>query len=94
MNPTANTDDKSLVEKFLEENVLFLGPDPEIMNSHKIAPESPSETEALARFSDPEAINLVRHKLQTACNESFDTLAESLKYRHQLKWRYFAYERI
>ncbi|WP_131787552.1 hydantoinase B/oxoprolinase family protein [Protofrankia symbiont of Coriaria ruscifolia] len=71
MSQSDNADDKSLIEKFLEENVLFLGPDPEIMSNHHLAPESPLETEALARFTDPEAINLLRHKLQTACNESF-----------------------
>ncbi|WP_455550221.1 hypothetical protein, partial [Frankia casuarinae] len=29
------------------------------MQSHHLAPESPRETEALARFTDPEQINLV-----------------------------------
>jgi acetone carboxylase alpha subunit len=76
MNQSDIADDKSLVEKFLEENVLFLGPDPEIMSNHHLAPETSRETEALASFTDPEAINLVRHKLQTACNESFDMVEQ------------------
>ena len=83
LNP--NIDDKSLVEKFLEENVLFLGPDPEIMNSHKLAPESPHEGRALASFTDPELVNLVRHKLQTACNESFD-MVEQMGAAPGAKW--------
>ncbi len=83
LNP--NADDKSLVEKFLEENVLFLGPDPEIMNSHKLAPESAREALALAAFTDPEVVNLVRHKLQTACNESFD-MVEQMGAAPGAKW--------
>ena len=80
-----HTDDRSLVEQFLEENVLFLGPDPEIMNDHKIAPETPREKQALAHFSDPELTNLVRHKLQTACNESFD-MVEQMGAAPGAKW--------
>lgn len=81
----ATADDKSLVEKFLEENVLFLGPDPEIMNNHHLAPETPAETQGLAWFADPEQINLVRHKLQTACNESFD-MVEQMGAAPGAKW--------
>ncbi|ABD11610.1 N-methylhydantoinase B/acetone carboxylase, alpha subunit [Frankia casuarinae] len=85
MSQPDHADGKSVVEKFLEENVLFLGPDPEIMQSHHLAPESPRETEALARFTDPEQINLVRHKLQTACNESFD-MVEQMGAAPGAKW--------
>ncbi|MDA8102659.1 MAG: hydantoinase B/oxoprolinase family protein [Nitrospiraceae bacterium] len=85
MSFNPNADDKSLVEKFLEENVLFLGPDPEIMNSHKLAPESARETRALEAFTDPEVVNLVRHKLQTACNESFD-MVEQMGAAPGAKW--------
>lgn len=81
----SDTDEKSLVEQFLEKNVLFLGPDPEIMANHRLAPESPREAGALARFTDPEAINLVRHKLQTACNESFD-MVEQMGAAPGAKW--------
>ena len=34
--------EKSVIEKFLEENVLFLGPDPEIMEDHSLVPASDS----------------------------------------------------
>jgi N-methylhydantoinase B/oxoprolinase/acetone carboxylase alpha subunit len=78
-------DEKALVEKFLGDNILFLGPDPEIMQNHHLAPESPAETEALANFADPEQINLVRHKLQTACNESFD-MVEQMGAAPGAKW--------
>jgi len=68
--------EKSVIEKFLEDNVLFLGPDPVIMEDHSVAPVSAREREAVAAFADADQINLVRHKLQTACNESFDMLEQ------------------
>lgn len=77
--------EKSLVERFLEENVLFLGPDPDIMNNHRLAPESPAETAALAGFARADDLNLVRHKLQTACNESFD-MVEQMGAAPGAKW--------
>ncbi len=77
--------ERSLIEKFLEENVLFLGPDPEIMNNHKLAPETAAETTALAQFTDADQMNLVRHKLQTACNESFD-MVEQMGAAPGAKW--------
>ena len=58
--------EKSIIEKFLEENVLFLGPDPEIMEDHRVVPTTPREAAALQAFTDTDQINLVRHKLQTA----------------------------
>ncbi len=77
--------EKSIIEKFLEENVLFLGPDPEIMEDHSCAPISEREAEALKAFSDSDEINLVRHKLQTACNESFD-MVEQMGAAPGAKW--------
>ncbi|MCK9930579.1 hydantoinase B/oxoprolinase family protein [Frankia sp. Mgl5] len=85
MSQSNSADDKSLIEKFLEENILFLGPDAEIMQNHKVAPESPRETQALAQFMDPEVVNLARHKLQTACNESFD-MVEQMGAAPGAKW--------
>lgn len=77
--------EKSMVEKFLDENVLFLGPDPEIMGNHKLAPETDREALALNAFTDPDELNLVRHRLQTACNESFD-MVEQMGAAPGAKW--------
>ncbi len=77
--------EKSIIEKFLEENVLFLGPDPEIMENHRVVPTTPREQRALDKFSDPDEVNLVRHKLQTACNESFD-MVEQMGAAPGAKW--------
>ena len=81
----AGDQEKSLVEKFLEENILFLGPDPEIMENHRISPATPAEEAALEKHSDPDEINLIRHKLQTACNESFD-MVEQMGAAPGAKW--------
>jgi N-methylhydantoinase B/oxoprolinase/acetone carboxylase alpha subunit len=80
-----NDQEKSILQRFLDENVLFLGPDPEIMTNHKLAPETPAETRALANFTDLDQMNLVRHKLQTACNESFD-MVEQMGAAPGAKW--------
>ncbi|MSR14207.1 MAG: acetone carboxylase subunit alpha [Gammaproteobacteria bacterium] len=77
--------EKSIIEKFLEENVLFLGPDPAIMEDHRVVPTTPREQIALDNFSNPDEINLVRHKLQTACNESFD-MVEQMGAAPGAKW--------
>lgn len=77
--------EKSVIEKFLDDNVLFLGPDPEIMKDHRVVEISPREQAALDAFVDPDEINLIRHKLQTACNESFD-MVEQMGAAPGAKW--------
>lgn len=77
--------EKSVIEKFLDDNVLFLGPDPEIMKDHRVVETSPREQAALDAFVDPDEINLIRHKLQTACNESFD-MVEQMGAAPGAKW--------
>jgi len=84
-NKKASGAEKSLVEKFLEENILFLGPDPEIMKNHRLAPETALEKKALVSFTNADQLNLVRHKLQTACNESFD-MVEQMGAAPGAKW--------
>lgn len=77
--------EKSVIEKFLEDNVLFLGPDPEIMRDHSVVTASAREEAALKSFDNPDEINLIRHKLQTACNESFD-MVEQMGAAPGAKW--------
>ena len=77
--------EKSLIEKFLEDNVLFLGPDPEIMRDHRIAKETERERAALRQHSDSDELHLIRHKLQTACNESFE-MVEQMGAAPGAKW--------
>lgn len=68
--------EKAIVDQFLADNVLFLGPDPEIMNDHDIAPRTAFEEECLARQYDPAVLALVRDRLQAGANESFEMLEQ------------------
>jgi len=83
--PMGGEQEKSVIEKFLDDNVLFLGPDPEIMRDHSVVATSAREAAALENFTNPDDINLIRHKLQTACNESFD-MVEQMGAAPGAKW--------
>lgn len=86
MNKAPGNAERSLIEKFLDENVLFLGPDPEIMRDHGVSIPTAAETSAVAAWQDrPDEINLIRNRLQTACNESFD-MVEQMGAAPGAKW--------
>lgn len=88
MAKVSKDQERSLIEEFLADNVLFLGPDPEISQNHKLAAETPRERAAIEHFfadGDAEKMNLVRHKLLTACNESFD-MVEQMGAAPGAKW--------
>ncbi|EZP76309.1 hydantoinase B/oxoprolinase [Parageobacillus genomosp. 1] len=67
--------EKELIEKFLQDTKLFLGPDPEIMYDHGLAPITEMEKEAIAKVSDA-TISVVRSKLQAASTEAFEMLEQ------------------
>ena len=68
--------EKSVVDQFLADNVLFLGPDPEIMNTHDLSPRTASEERALKNCTDAAMHALVRDRLQAGANESFEMLEQ------------------
>ena len=80
MGKIETLDDKSreqaLIDEFLEDNVLFLGPDPEIMLDHDIAPRSELEERAMAKETDPATLTLIRDRLQAGANEAFEMLEQ------------------
>lgn len=49
---TPSSEELALIEKFLNDTTLFLGPDPEIMQNHDLMPRSAVEDEAIGRMSD------------------------------------------
>jgi acetone carboxylase alpha subunit len=55
------------------------------MQNHAVVPTTERETQALQNFDNADDINLVRHKLQTACNESFD-MVEQMGAAPGAKW--------
>ena len=68
--------EKELIDRFLDDNVLFLGPDPEIMENHDISPRTEREDTAMKNESDPAVLALVRDRLQAGCNETFEMLEQ------------------
>lgn len=77
--------EKEMVEKFLGDTQLFLGPDPEIMSNHDLASITEREEEAIEKFSDPGLISLVRNKLQVGVNEAFE-MEEQMGAAPGAKW--------
>ena len=49
MQNEINAEDRALLDKFIADNTLFLGPDPEIMRNHSILPRSRTEQVAEMR---------------------------------------------
>ena len=68
--------EQELIDQFLADNVLFLGPDPEIMHEHDISPRTAVEESAMQTQSDPAVQALVRDRLQAGANESFEMLEQ------------------
>lgn len=71
-----NDREQALIDQFLQDNVLFLGPDPEIMEDHDISPVTDAELRAMEREGDPAVLTLIRDRLQAGANEGFDMLEQ------------------
>lgn len=67
--------EQNLVEKFLNETTLFLGPEPEMMQDHTLAPITEREIEAIKNV-DPSVLSIARSKMQAGTNESFEMLEQ------------------
>jgi len=84
-NDESSVKDQELIQKFLKDTTLFLGPDPEIMRDHNIMPRTEYETECLKNHSDPHQIASIRDRLQSACDESFE-MVEQMGAAPGAKW--------
>ncbi|MBN9176583.1 MAG: hydantoinase B/oxoprolinase family protein [Microbacterium sp.] len=60
------------VNKFMDDTTLFLGPDPEIMRSHHIAPRTAIENQYISRGVDPLEVDRIRKRLAAALDEGFE----------------------
>ncbi|TJY59789.1 hydantoinase B/oxoprolinase family protein [Sinimarinibacterium sp. CAU 1509] len=67
-----SAEDKVLLDQFLAENKLFLGPDPEIMRDHTLAPRTPFENEVLTKGLDPHQTHHIRGLINAALSEAFE----------------------
>ena len=72
----AALDEDEAIERFLKATQVFLGPDPEIMTSHCLAPRSAVEEEVLARDWDRGRIGLIRNRLVTGCTEGWEMMSQ------------------
>jgi len=86
-NETTNPalEDQELIEKFLKETTLFLGPDPEIMRHHNIEPRTADEEKCMGQFTDLNQIASIRDRLQSACEEGFE-MVEQMGAAPGAKW--------
>lgn len=83
--PAPSSEDLALVKRFLEDNTLFLGPDPEIMQHHDLMERSADEEQAIAQVSDPHMIARIRDRLQSGCDEGYE-MVEQMGAAPGAKW--------
>ena len=68
---------KSKLEQFLDETVVFYGPDREILGDHRLAPRSALEERSMAAHRDPHTTSLLRSKLEVTAEEAFYQLEQT-----------------
>ena len=85
MNVNISKDEQALLDKFLEDHALFLGPDPEIMRNHSILPRSSVENEILAKGLDPHEVHHVRGLINSALSEAY-TMVNQMGAAPGAKW--------
>jgi N-methylhydantoinase B/oxoprolinase/acetone carboxylase alpha subunit len=78
-------DEETMMTKFLEDTTLFLGPDPEIMNDHDLAPRTDREDEAMKKSTDPATLAIARDRILAGANEGFEML-ENMGAAPGAKW--------
>lgn len=85
MNDQISKEDKALLDKFLADNQLFLGPDPEIMRNHSLTPRSRAEDEILKKGLDNHQVHHVRGLINAALSEAF-TMVNQMGAAPGAKW--------
>lgn len=74
-----------LIQKFLNDTTLFLGPDPEIMQNHDLMPRTADEDRAIAAVSEPHTIAKIRDRIQSGCDEGYE-MVEQMGAAPGAKW--------
>jgi len=85
MHDKISAEEQVLLDKFLADNQLFLGPDPEIMRNHGITPRSAIEDEVLKKGLDPHQVHHVRGLINSALSEAF-TMVNQMGAAPGAKW--------
>ena len=65
-----------VVQNFLSNQQVFIGPDPEIMESHALAPRSAREDQLLQQTWDRSRAGLLRDRLVSNCNETWEMMSQ------------------
>ncbi|MBL6750627.1 MAG: hydantoinase B/oxoprolinase family protein [Nevskia sp.] len=76
---------QELMDRFLSQNRLFYGPDPLIIEDHRIGPRSAREAELLSQPVDPHQVNQVRGLVIAALDEG-NTMIEQMGAAPGAKW--------
>ena len=63
-------EEQEWVDAFLAETTLFLGPDPEIMNDHRMAPRTAEEDRLLSGPVDANDLDRVRKRIVAGLDEA------------------------
>lgn len=80
-----NATPDQVLEKFLSDHRLFLGPEPEIMRDHRVGPRSAAEEEILAKGMDPHQVHHIRGLINSALSEAF-TMVNQMGAAPGAKW--------
>jgi N-methylhydantoinase B/oxoprolinase/acetone carboxylase alpha subunit len=70
-------EDQEWVDRFLTGATLFLGPDPDIMTDHRMAPRTADEERLLSRPIDTNALDKVRKRLVAGLDEAFEMMEQT-----------------
>lgn len=70
------SDSQESVEAFLKNQKVFIGPDPEIMQSHSLAPRTAREDTLLQKSWDRSRAGLLRDRLVSNCNETWEIMSQ------------------
>jgi acetone carboxylase alpha subunit len=71
MHDKTSKEDQAVLDKFLADHKLFLGPDPEIMRNHSIAARTAEEDQILKQGLDPHQVHHIRGLINAALSEGF-----------------------
>ena len=85
MSDTSTREEQALLDKFLTDHRLFLGPDPEIMRDHRITPRSAAEQAVMEQALDPHLVHRVRGLINSALSEAF-TMVNQMGAAPGAKW--------
>jgi acetone carboxylase alpha subunit len=85
MSDTNSLEDQRLLDQFLTDHRLFLGPDPEIMRDHRVSARSVTEEEVFEKGMNPHEVHHVRGLLNAALSEAF-TMCNQMGAAPGAKW--------